>query len=129
MQLKKESAHLSENRRAFSEYGRDVPCFDVTEVWIKMRESMRDRASRDLEHMDREVWAESYGKGGSQRLVICEDQGEGTAFTDASRASVLEAAEPLVGLAVLASRSLVLAIVDDTTTNEGDRVVKLVVPV
>ena len=94
-----------------------------------MRESMRDRANRDLEHMDREGWAESYGKEGSQRLIIREDQGEGTAFTNASRASVLKAAEPLVGLAVLASRSLVLAIVDDTTTNEGDRVVKLVVPV
>ena len=47
-------------------------------------------------------------------------------MTDASRASFLEATEPLVALTVLASRSLVFAIVDDTLTNEGDRVVKLV---
>ncbi len=62
-------------------------------------------------------------------LVVGKNEGEGAAFADTGGAAFLDAVKPLIALAVLSSGGFVLACVGDTLANEGNRVVKLFIPV
>ena len=65
----------------------------------------------------------------SRRLVVSKDKSEGAALLDASSAAILDAVEPLVALAVLASGCLVFARIGDTIASKGDGVIEFLIPV